>query len=388
MATNDVRKLLGEVMKDLAEMIETGRATRPVRVGLTTYGSELGQDEMVRGAELAAKANPGIEVVLIGPKVESALRQEVTDACEADLHKKLESLLDAGAIDACVTMHYSFPIGVSTVGRIITPGRGREVFLATTTGTSDTARVPAMIKNAIYGVIAAKASGIRRPTVGILNVDGARQVERALKKLQANGYPICFAESVRADKGCVLRGNDLLAGAPDVCVTDSLTGNVLMKVFSAYTTGGDYESLGYGYGPGIGEGYGRVVMILSRASGAPVVAGAIRYAYDLVRGNLAEVAKAEFAAANAAGLREILAEFSETATTKGAAAAEVTAPPAKVTDHEIGGIDILQIEDAVKALWRAGIYAGSGMGCTGPVVMVAHEDTEAAIKVLKENGYL
>lgn len=388
MATNDVRRLLGEVMQDLAEMIETGRPARPVRIGLTTYGSELGQDEMVRGAELAAKANPGIEVVLIGPKVESDLRQEVTDACEADLHKKLESLLDTGAIDACVTMHYSFPIGVSTVGRIITPGRGREVFLATTTGTSDTARVPAMIKNAIYGVIAAKASGIRRPTVGILNVDGARQVERALKKLQANGYPICFAESVRADKGCVLRGNDLLAGAPDVCVTDSLTGNVLMKVFSAYTTGGDYESLGYGYGPGIGEGYGRIVMILSRASGAPVVAGAIRYAADLVRGKLAEVAQAEFAAANAAGLREILAEYGEAATQKSAPTADVTAPPAKVTDHEIGGIDILQIEDAVKALWRAGIYAGSGMGCTGPVVMVAHADTEAAVRVLKENGYL
>ena len=40
-----------------------------------------------------------------------------------------------------------------------------------------------------------------------------------------------------------MRGNDLLAGAPDVMVTDTLTGNIFMKVFSSFTTGGNYESL-------------------------------------------------------------------------------------------------------------------------------------------------
>ena len=38
-----------------------------------------------------------------------------------------------------------------------------------------------MVKNGIYGIIAAKAYGIENPTVGILNLDGARQVERAFK---------------------------------------------------------------------------------------------------------------------------------------------------------------------------------------------------------------
>jgi len=32
------------------------------------------------------------------------------------------------------------------------------------------------------------------------------------------------------------------------------------------------------YGPGIGEGYDRIIMILSRASGAPVAANAIKFA--------------------------------------------------------------------------------------------------------------
>lgn len=31
---------------------------------------------------------------------------------------QMEELLDSGYIDACVTMHYNFPIGVSTVGDI------------------------------------------------------------------------------------------------------------------------------------------------------------------------------------------------------------------------------------------------------------------------------
>ena len=40
-----------------------------------------------------------------------------------------------------------------------------------------------------------------------------------------------------------MRGNDLLRGTPDIMVMDSLTGNLMMKVFSSYTTGGNYESL-------------------------------------------------------------------------------------------------------------------------------------------------
>ena len=80
---------------------------------------------------------------------------------------------------------------------------------------------------------------------------------------------------MRKDGGAILRGNDLLAGSVDVCVTDTLTGNVLMKLFSAWNTGGNYEALGWGYGPSVGEGWDRVVSIISRASGAPVIASAL-----------------------------------------------------------------------------------------------------------------
>jgi glycine/sarcosine/betaine reductase complex component C subunit alpha len=317
--------------------------------------------------------------------VESNLTQYNVDGEDAQ-HKKMEELLDNGEIDACVTMHYNFPIGVSTVGRVITPGKGKEMFLATTTGTSSPHRVEAMVKNGIYGIIASKAMGIENPTVGILNVDGARQVEKAFKDLKSNGYDINFAESGRADGGSVMRGNDLLTGQPDVMINDTLTGNLLMKVFSSYATGGSYEAQGFGYGPGIGEGQDRTILILSRASGTPVVANALLYAASLVRGKVTEVAKEEFAKANKAGLKDILKGLTKE-TKKADKEEAVEAPPKETVTGSINGIDIMELEDAVQALWKEKIYAESGMGCTGPIVMVNEAKVNDAIKVLAKAGF-
>ena len=165
----------------------------------------------------------------------------------------MDEMLECGELDAAVTMHYNFPIGVATVGLVVTPGMGRKMFIASTTGNAATDRVEAMVRSAVQGIATAKSYGISNPTVGILNVDGARQVERKLAELAQRGYEINFAASGRSDGGSVMRGNDLLVGSPDVMVTDSLTGNLLMKIFSSFTTGGSYESIGYGYGPGVGE---------------------------------------------------------------------------------------------------------------------------------------
>ena len=382
---NDAKKLVAKVFGEIADALETGVFGNRAKVGITLLGSEHGVVEILRGAEAAAKAYPDLEVVLIGPAVDSALRHYPAETEKAQ-HELMEHLLTSGAIDCAVTMHYNFPIGVSTVGKVVTPGRGREMFLATTTGTSATDRVEAMVKNAIYGIACAKAAGIAAPTVGILNVDAARTVERSLQRLSANGYAISFSQSVRADGGSVMRGNDLLVGAPDVMVTDTLTGNVLMKVFSAYTSGGDYESLGYGYGPGVGEGYDKIIHILSRASGAPVVSGAIRYAADMAKGRLLSIVESEFVAAHAAGLRDLFKK--EDQPSAAVAEEEVVCPPAKVATEEIAGIDILDLDTAARAVWKAGIFASTGMGCTGPVILVNTDDLAKAQEVLVKAGYI
>lgn len=374
--------LVAQVFRDLADGLETGRMGRRVAVGVTTLGSEHGVAEVVRGAELAARADPNLEVVLVGPRVDSALAQEEC-TCEDEAHKRMEELLDAGRLAAAVTMHYPFPVGVATVGRVITPARGRPLLIATTTGTSAAERVPALVKNAVYGLAVAKALGLKQPTLGILNVDGARQAERELKELALRGYPLAFAETVRAEKGAIMRGNDLLAGTPDVMVCDTLTGNLLMKIFSAYTTGGSYEALGYGYGPGVGPGWRRIVNIVSRASGAPVIAGAIAFAGTCAAAGLPDIFAREWIAAQRAGIEEVTAPPA-----RPEEKAEVKPPPAKATGAEIGGVDVLAIEDAARELWRHGIYAETGMGCEGPVILVAPEDKDRAIQVLKGGGYI
>ena len=383
MAQNQIKKMIAETFVDIADGLATGSFGPKAKIAVTGLGSEHGESNSVEAAIMAA--DRGVNVTLIGtaedPKFTTC---KVAD--EDEMYKEMEKMLDSGEIDGCVTMHYPFPIGVSTVGRVITPGKGRQMFIATTTGTSAAERIEAMIKNAIYGIITAKACGIKNPKVGILNIDGARQCEGALKELQANGYDIQFAESSRADGGCVMRGNDLLVGSCDVMVTDSLTGNILMKMMSSYTTGGSYEALGYGYGPGIGEGYERLVLIVSRASGAPVLANAMEYAAQLVKGNYKEVAKQEFAAAHKAGLNKVIE--ARKPVKKEASEEKVEMPPKEIVTASIAGIGVMDLEDAVQALWKEKIYAESGMGCTGPLVMMSEANKAKAEEILKAAGYI
>ncbi|APH21202.1 glycine/sarcosine/betaine reductase complex component C subunit alpha [Clostridium botulinum] len=382
-----MNKIIGKTLLDIAESIEKGDFSRKIVVGITTLGSEHGVENLVKGAEVAAKKHNDIKVVLIGPKVDTEL--EIVEANEEDeMYNKMEELLDTKYIDAAVTMHYNFPIGVSTVGKVVTPADGKEMFLATTTGTASMNRTEAMIKNAVYGIITAKTMGIKEPNVGILNLDGARQVEKALKELDKNGYKINFANSLRADGGSVMRGNDLLKGTPDVMVTDTLTGNLLMKVFSSYTTGGSYEGFGYGYGPGIGEDYERNILILSRASGVPVVANAIEYAKDLVKGNINKLIKEEFKKANEAKLKDILSSIENKEDKKIKDEEEVPMPTKEIATASISGIDVMDIEDAQKTLWKEGIYAEGGMGCTGPVIKVNDKNYDKAAEILTEKGFI
>src|SRR5690554_2245413 len=146
--TNNIKPMIGKVFNDIAEAIETGQFGKRVRIGLTTMGSELSIDTLVKGAEEAQRRDSSIEVVLIGPQVDSSLSRVAVNS-EEEAYNKMEDLLDNGEIHACVTMHYNFPIGVSKVGKVIVPANGREMFVATTTGTSSTDRIEAMILNGI-----------------------------------------------------------------------------------------------------------------------------------------------------------------------------------------------------------------------------------------------
>ena len=379
-----IEKIIAQSFLKMAEGLETGAFMDRPKIALTGIGSEHGEENAMAAAKKAAKR--GVDVYYIGTLTAEGVTT-IPVANDEEGHKKMEEMLNNHEVDGAVTMHYPFPIGVSTVGRAITPAKGREMFIANTTGTSSSDRIEGMIKNAVSGIITAKACGVGNPTVGILNVDGARQTEMALNQLKANGYEFTWAESARADGGAVMRGNDVLEGTPDVLVTDSLTGNVLVKMLAAFTTGGSFESTGFGYGPGIGKGYDKLILIISRASGAPLIANALEYAAELVKGKVFEKASAEFAKAEKAGLNQIL-EARKAAAKPAAAEEKVVKPAAEPCTASIAGIEVMDLEDAAQALWKEGIYAETGMGCTGPLVMMSEANHARALEILKKAGYV
>ena len=375
-----IEKIIAQSFLKMAEGLETGAFMDRPKIALTGMGSEHGEENAMAAAKMAAKR--GVDVYYIGTLTAEGVTT-IPVANDEEGHKKMEEMLNNHEVDGAVTMHYPFPIGVSTVGRAITPAKGREMFIANTTGTSSSDRIEGMIKNAVSGIITAKACGVGNPMVGILNVDGARQTEMALNQLKANGYEFTWAESARA----VMRGNDVLEGTPDVLVTDSLTGNVLVKMLAAFTTGGSFESTGFGYGPGIGKGYDKLILIISRASGAPLIANALEYAAELVKGKVFEKANEEFAKAEKAGLNQIL-EARKAAAKPAAAEEKVVKPAAEPCTASIAGIEVMDLEDAAQALWKEGIYAETGMGCTGPLVMMSEANHARALEILKKAGYV
>ena len=370
----------------MAEALETGQYGERPKVALTGMGSEHGESNSMQAAIMAARK--GIDVYYIG-SLENPLVKTIKVKDDEEGHKVMEKLVDSREVDAAVTMHYPFPIGVSTVGRVITPAHGKEMFIANTTGTSSTDRIEGMVLNAISGIIVAKATGLSNPTVGILNVEGAKAVEKALNELKAGGYNFTWGESKRTDGGVCLRGNDVLQGTTDILVTDSLTGNVLMKLLSAFLTGGSYEATGFGYGPGIGMGYDKLVFIVSRASGAPVLANAMSLAGDLVRNHIVDIMKEEFNKAKKAGLDNILKSIREkNSKGSGSSTEEIKMPPKEPVAAEIFGVEVMDLEDAVKALWKENIYAESGMGCTGPVLLTSEANEAKSREILKAAGFL
>lgn len=378
------------VARALREIVESARGGGPkLRIGLMAHGGELPVTEYIRGATLAMGRDARIQAVCIGPKpasVPAGVDWLETAGEDAAIAGAMEKALDSGELDGAVALHYPFPVGVTTIGRAFTPGRGRPMILASTTGISAGTRACAMLYNAIYGMAVAKATGIERPTLGIINLDAAPQVLRALGRMKEKGYQLDFGESLRKDGGSLLRGNDLLAGSVDVAVCDTLTGNVLAKVFAAFTTGGGYEALGWGYGPSVGDGWKKVVSIISRASGAPVIAGALEYTAQAIRGKLPEKVAAEMDAARKAGFNDELNALAP----KPEAGAEETPPMPKAEpcDEEIHGVDVLDLDRAVHALWKAGIYAEGAMGCTGPVVKLASANMERARELLHKDGFI
>ena len=60
----------------------------------------------------------------------------------------------------------------------------------------------------------------------------------------------------------------------------------------------------------------------------------------------------------------------------------------RLVTEEIAGIEIFDLENAAALLKSKGIYAETGMGCTGPVVLVNKKRHGEALEILKQGGFV
>ena len=101
------------------------------------------------------------------------------------------------------------------------------------------------------------------------------------------------------------------------------------------------------------------------------------------------ISKEEFEKVEKAGFNEVLqglkkSKAESTVTTE----EKVEAPEKEVVTEQISGIDVMDLEDAVEVLWKNKIYAESGMGCTGPIVLVSSANLEKSKELLIEAKYI
>ena len=139
--------------------------------------------------------------------------------------------------------------------------------------------------------------------------------------------------------------------------------------------------MGFGYGPGVGKGT-KIILILSRASGAPVAANAIEYAAALA-GEGCRRRSTEMAAAKKAGLEALLCGYK-----KGAAKVQ----PRRAAAPPKSGYRVhLRNRYNGPGQRSGGAVAGRDIrrdrhGCIGPVVMVAEDDLEGVPKPSLKRG--
>ena len=107
-----------------------------------------------------------------------------------------------------------------------------------------------------------------------------------------------------------------------------------------------------------------------------------------VKNKLFQVYKDELKKAYKCGLKQIIGKYSSFDSSYPRQKDFKKLPPKVVLDEEIKGIDVMEIERAVTCLLDNYIYASSGMGCIGPVIMLNKKDKEKAIEILKKEKIL
>jgi len=235
-----------------------------VSIAVDAMSGDLGPRSCVAGALDVVRADPSVELLLVGrpeeieprlARLEAAVRERVRvvpatqvvamdesprDAIRRKKDSSMRRALDlvaAGDAGACVragntgALMASAHFGLGMIPGIERPailaaipsGQGQTLMLDLGANTSATPEQ--LVQFAVMGsVVASDVVGSERPRIGLLNIGseeikGHELVKAAHQRLQGTGLNyIGYVE-----------GNDICSGRVDVVVTDGFTGNVALK---------------------------------------------------------------------------------------------------------------------------------------------------------------
>lgn len=118
------RAILGKALEDLVARARSGK--EPCRIGLMASGGEHSDAEFLARRKRRHERGPGPYGGRRRPQASGILPQGmdwIETGCEGpELASGMENALSQGHIHGAVALHYPFPLGVTTVGRVLTPG--------------------------------------------------------------------------------------------------------------------------------------------------------------------------------------------------------------------------------------------------------------------------
>lgn len=117
-----------------------------------------------------------------------------------------------------------------------------------------------------------------------------------------------------------------------------------------------------------------------------MIANALKYAFDIASGDIEKHAETEYQSLAKLNWQSIIDKYTAKKEAK-STDERIEAPSKEVVTAQISGVDVMDIDDAVHMLWKAGIYAEGGMGCTGPVVLVNTSKFDKALELIKKEGF-
>ena len=186
---SSIEKVIASTFMEMAQGLESGQYGRRPKIALTGMGSEHGEENSMQAAVMAAKQ--GVDVYYIGTlEAEGVTTIKVTDDEEG--HKKMEDMLKNKEIDGAVTMHFPFPIGVSTVGAFCNSCKRKRNVHRQYNRNFQYRSYRRNDQERSLWCDCSKGMWNRKTNRWYSQWDGARQTEKALKELQSNGWRYCI----------------------------------------------------------------------------------------------------------------------------------------------------------------------------------------------------